>query len=356
MKSRSTSFDIAYRAGVSQATVSRALRGSPLVNEETRRRVQAIAKELNYTVDKHASGLRRQRATTLALLLFEDPTSDDSLINPFFLSMLGSITRAAARQGYDLLVSFQQSSDDWHADYQDSHKADGLILLGYGDYLVSRGRLERLVEQGTHFVRWGAVVDGQPGVSIGCDNRQGGTAAGAHLLAQGRRRIGFLGTASPHCPEFFDRYAGYCAALQAADCAVDERLQIDAADSTELVGYTAMRELLARDARIDAVFAASDLLAIGALRALAEAGRRVPDDVAVIGFDDIPMARLTTPPLTTVLQDTKRAGELLVSTLLAQIRGETAASCMLPATLVIRRSCGAAPDADDPAPHAAPAA
>lgn len=340
MKSRPTSFDIAYRAGVSQATVSRALRDSPLVNEETRRRVQAIAKELNYTVDKHASGLRRQRATTLALLLFEDPTSDDSLINPFFLSMLGSITRAAARQGYDLLVSFQQSSEDWHADYQDSHKADGLILLGYGDYLVSRGRLERLVEQGTHFVRWGAVVDGQPGISIGCDNRQGGTAVSAHLLALGRRRIGFLGTASPHCPEFFDRYAGHCAALQAAGVAVDARLQVDAADSTELVGHAAMRELLARDAGVDAVFAASDLLAIGALRALAEAGRRVPDDVAVVGFDDIPMARLASPPLTTVLQDTKRAGELLVGTVLAQIRGEAVTSHMLPATLVIRRSCG----------------
>lgn len=340
MKSRPTSFDIAYRAGVSQATVSRALRGSPLVSEDTRRRVQAIAKELNYTVDKHASGLRRQRATTLALLLFEDPTSDDSLINPFFLSMLGSITRAAARQGYDLLVSFQQSSEDWHADYQDSHRADGLILLGYGDYLVSRGRLERLVEQGTHFVRWGAVVDGQPGISIGCDNRQGGTAVSAHLLALGRRRIGFLGTASPHCPEFFDRYAGHCAALQAAGVAVDTRLQVDAADSTELVGHAAMRELLARDAGVDAVFAASDLLAIGALRALAEAGRRVPEDVAVVGFDDIPMARLASPPLTTVLQDTKRAGELLVGTVLAQIRGETVTSHMLPATLVIRRSCG----------------
>ncbi|GMV28175.1 MAG: LacI family transcriptional regulator [Rhodanobacteraceae bacterium] len=354
MKPRPTSFDIAYRAGVSQATVSRALRGSPLVSEETRRRVQAIAKELSYTVDKHASGLRRQRATTLALLLFEDPTSDDSLINPFFLSMLGSITRAAARQGYDLLVSFQQSSEDWHADYQDCHKADGLILLGYGDYLVSRGRLERLVEQGTHFVRWGAVVAGQPGISIGCDNRQGGAAATSHLLAQGRRRIGFLGTASPHCPEFFDRYAGHCAALQEAGVTVDARLQVDAADSTELVGHAAMRELLARDAGIDAVFAASDLLAIGALRALAEAERRVPDDVAVVGFDDIPMARLASPPLTTVLQDTKRAGELLVGTVLAQIRGETVTSHMLPATLVIRRSCGGRPAADDRAPPATP--
>ena len=154
---KATSFDIAFLAGVSQPTVSRALRGSPSVREETRKRVEAIAQQLNYKVDKNASNLRCQRSNTLALLLFEDPTSDDSLINPFFHSMLGSITRACAQRGYDLLISFQQQSGNWHEDYEDTRKADGLILLGYGDYLEYRGRLARLVEQGTHFVLWGAV-------------------------------------------------------------------------------------------------------------------------------------------------------------------------------------------------------
>jgi len=342
MKGKPTSFDIAYHAGVSQATVSRALRGSPLVSAETRRRIQAIAKQLNYKVDKNASNLRRQHSVTLALLLFEDPTSDDSLINPFFLSMLGSITRACARQGYDLLISFQQLSDDWHADYQDSHKADGLILLGYGDYLVARSKLDGLVEQGTHFVRWGAVVEGQPGISIGCDNNHGGRAITEHLLAQGRRDIAFIGDISPGCPEFSDRYRGYCTALREAGIAVDPQLQVDAADSTETVGQRAMRQLLARGPRIDAVFAASDLMAIGAMRALEEAGLKVPRDVAVVGFDDIPVAGLTNPPLTTVAQDTKRAGELLVETLIHQIRNEPTSSVMLPARVVVRRSCGAA--------------
>jgi DNA-binding LacI/PurR family transcriptional regulator len=341
MKGKPTSFDIAYHAGVSQATVSRALRGSPLVSAETRRRIQAIAKQLNYKVDKNASNLRRQHSVTLALLLFEDPTSDDSLINPFFLSMLGSITRACARQGYDLLISFQHLSDDWHADYQDSHKADGLILLGYGDYLVARNKLEGLVEQGTHFVRWGAVVDGQPGVSIGCDNNQGGRAITEHLLALGRRDIAFIGDISPGCPEFSDRYRGYCTALHEAGITINPSLQVDAADSTETVGQRAMRKLLARGPRVDAVFAASDLMAIGAMRALEEAGLKVPRDVAVVGFDDIPVAGLTNPPLTTVAQDTKRAGELLVETLIHQIRNEPTSSVMLPARVVVRRSCGA---------------
>ncbi len=343
MKGRATSFDIAYRAGVSQATVSRALRGSPLVSEETRKRVLAIAKELNYKVDKNASNLRRQHSVTLALLLFEDPTSDDSMINPFFLSMLGSITHACAKRGYDLLISFQQLSQDWHADYQDTHKADGLILLGYGDYLTARSRLEHLVDQGTHFVRWGAVVDDQRDISVGCDNVQGGRAIVEHLLAQGRRRIGYIGHASAHFPEFFDRYRGYCEALRAAGLEPDEALLVDAVDSTEVVGYNAACELVDRQVGFDALFAASDLQAMGAMRALADRGLAVPEQVAVVGFDDIPMARFANPPLTTVAQDTKRAGEVLVDTLLKIIKGEPAQSTLMPALPVIRRSCGAVP-------------
>ncbi len=341
MKGKATSFDIAYHAGVSQSTVSRALRGSPLVSLDTRRKIQAIAKQLNYKVDKNASCLRRQHSVTLALLLFEDPTSDDSLINPFFLSMLGSITRACARQGYDLLISFQQLSDDWHADYQDSHKADGLILLGYGDYIEARPKLEKLEEQGTQFVRWGAVVEGQPGLSVGCDNRQGGRVAIEHLLALGRRRIAFIGNCTEHFPEFHARYLGGCDAQRAAGIAADPALQVDAVESTEQVGKRAMKALIDRGVAFDAVFAASDLLAIGAIQALSEAGLSVPGDVSVIGFDDIPMASFATPALTTVSQNTKLAGEILVERLLKRIRGEPAESAMLPADLVIRRSCGA---------------
>ena len=340
-KSRPTSFDIAYRAGVSQATVSRALRDSPLVSEETRRRIREIARELNYKVDKNASNLRRQSSVTLALLLFEDPTPNDTLINPFFLTMLGSITRACARQGYDLLVSFQQFSEDWHADYQDAHKADGLILLGYGDWFLTRDKLDRLVQQGTHFVRWGPVFDRQPGMSIGSDNRDGGRQVGTHLASLGRKRVAYLGANQPTAPEFRDRYLGLCDALQAAKLSTEAALQIDVIDSTELAGYAAAQALFARGVAFDALFCASDLIAIGAMRALMEHGLRVPEDVAVVGFDDQPVAAFTNPPLTSVLQDTKLAGEKLVDTLIREIRGESAVSEVLTPTLVVRRSCGA---------------
>ena len=176
---RPTSFDIAYLAGVSQPTVSRALRGSTSVSEATRRKVEAIARQLNYTVDKNASNLRFQHSNTLAVLFFEDATGDDQLINPFFLAMVGTITRACSQRGYDLLISFQELGSDWHVAYEDSRKADGIILLGYGDYWEYQSRLEKLVAQGTHFVRWGAVLEGQPGLSVGCDNFRGGREAAA---------------------------------------------------------------------------------------------------------------------------------------------------------------------------------
>jgi DNA-binding LacI/PurR family transcriptional regulator len=317
--------------------VSRALRGSPVVSLETRKRIEEIARQLNYRVDKNASNLRSQHSNTLALLLFEDPTPDDSLINPFFLSMLGSITRASARQGYDLLISFQQLSKDWQQDYEDSRKADGIILLGYGDYEEYKPRLERLVAQGTHFVRWGPVLTSEPGVSVGSDNAQGGYDVTHHLLSQGRRRIAFLGHATSHYPEFFDRFRGYERALLEARMPMSAALQVDAI-TTEESGFQAACELRRRGVEFDAIVAASDLIAIGALRALQEAGLEVPRDVAVVGFDDIPAASLANPPLTTVMQDTRRAGELLVETLLRQIAGESANNSVIPTRLVVRKS------------------
>jgi alanine racemase len=340
VKEKSTSFDIAYRAGVSQSTVSRALRNSPLVNEATRLKIQEIAKELNYKVDKNASNLRSQQSDTLALLLFEDPTDDDSAINPFFLSMLGSITRACSQQGFDLLVSFQQSSEDWHADFEDSNKADGLILLGYGDYIDYEEKLIKLLDQGTHFVRWGAEDKNLPVVSVGCDNFQGGVDMTEHLIKQGRHTLAFLGSASTHAPEFFDRYKGHCHSLQANGLKINDKLQFNAL-YTEEAGYQAACKLLASGESFDAICAACDLIAIGAMRALQEKNIDVPKQVALVGFDDIANASFTFPPLTTVKQDTQLAGELLVGTLLSLIHDEEVKTTLIPPELVVRKSCGA---------------
>lgn len=338
MKSKATSLDIAYQAGVSQSTVSRALRNSPLVNEETRLKIQALAKELNYKVDKNASNLRSQHTGTLALLLFEDPTSDDSMINPFFLSMLGCITRAAAKNGYDLLVSFQQLSEDWHADYEDASKADGLILLGYGDYVDYESKLNQLNEQQTHFVRYGSIADGQTGVSFGCDNFEGGYVMTQHLIKQGHQTFGFLGGADEHCPEFRDRYLGHCQALKEANLTSQAANQVDAI-STEDSGFDAANQLIAMGPLPDAIFCASDMIAVGALTALQKQNIKVPEQVALTGFDDIPVAHLTSPQLTTMQQNTKLAAEVLVASLIKKIHKIQVDSALIPAKLIIRESC-----------------
>lgn len=336
-----TSFDIAQLAGVSQPTVSRALSGSASVSERTRKRIEAIAQQLNYKVDKNASSLRKRETNTLALLFYEDPTPNETGINPFFLSMLGSIVRTCAQRGYDLLISMQHMTSNWHVEFEECRKADGIILLGHGDFEPYRAKLDQLIKQETHFVRWGHVNERNLGTVIGSDNFRGGYDATQHLIAQGRRRIAFLGHANEHYPEFFDRYRGHKEAQRSAGIRITPERQIDAI-ITEQSGYDAVNTLIANGVKFDAIFAASDMIAIGAMQALVAHGLDVPNDIAIVGFDDLPAATMTRPPLTTIQQDFRRAGEMLVEALIRQIRNEPVNTAALASKLIVRKSCGAA--------------
>jgi len=329
-KNKPTSIDI---------TVSRALRNSPLVSKKTRLRVQEIARELNYKVDVNARNLRSQRSNTLALLLFEDKDGGEAFINPFFLSMLGSITRAAANAGYDVLVSFQQLSDDWNAEYEDANKADGIIFLGYGDYTSYINRIAKLDEQGAHFVTWGPVIKDQPGHFVGCDNEQGGFLSAQHLLQQGHTEIAFLGDRSQDYPEFRDRYKGYLRAHKEASIENNPKLSFNTFFSEDS-GYAATLKLIDSGEQFTAIQCSSDLIAIGAIKALRERGLQVPHDIAIVGFDNIPTAEHLAPSLTTIEQDTLAAGKALVESVIKLIDGETIESILLPTKLIVRNSCG----------------
>jgi DNA-binding LacI/PurR family transcriptional regulator len=339
-----TSRDIADLAGVSQATVSRALRNSPLVREETRTRIQQIARDLNYFVNRNAAGLRTHQSNTIALLIFDDTdNTDDShtRMNLFFLSMLDNITRSAARLGYDVLVSLQQLTDDWHVEYQASHRADGLILLGYGDYTEYGEKLDALIAANTRFIIWGPPVEDLPGHSFGCDNEDGGYQATRHLIDLGRKRVAYFGHRARRSPEHAARYAGYAKALREAGMECDDRLR-EPADNSEIQGYQAVRRLLDNGEPFDAIFAVTDLIAIGAMRALQEAGLHVPDDVSVVGFDDMPLAEYVTPALTTVRQNARMAGDGLVEGIVNLIQGRPVTSQFMAVKLIVRESCGAA--------------
>jgi DNA-binding LacI/PurR family transcriptional regulator len=335
-----TSRDIADLAGVSQATVSRALRNSPLVREETRSRIQQIARELNYFVNRNAAGLRTQQSNTIALLLFDETDGTDKRMNLFFMSFLDNIARAAARYGYDVLLSLQQLTDDWHIEYQASHRADGLILLGYGDYLEYREKLTALARANTRFMIWGPIVKDQPGHSFGCNNEHGGFKAIQHLLQLGRQNIAFIGNTSRGSPEHASRYAGYVRALTGAGIEPNADLCC-AADNSETLGYQAAQQLLRSGKPFDAIFAVTDLIAIGAMRAIKDTGLRIPEDVAIVGFDDMPLAAHVTPALTTMQQNSQIAAEGLVKGVVGLIKGEPVESALMEPELIVRESCGA---------------
>ena len=332
-----TSRDIAEIAGVSQATVSRALRNSPLVREETRNKIQQIARDLNYFVNRNAAGLRTHQSNTIALLLFDD---SDTKMNLFFLSMLDNITRSASRLGYDVLVSLQQLNDDWHIEYQASHRADGLILLGYGDYAEYREKLAALAAANTRFIIWGPPVEDQPGHSFGCDNESGGYEATSHLLELGRRRIAYVGRMARRSPEHAARYNGYARALREVGMTPDDNIRVPA-DNSETQGYEAAQTLIERGEEFDALFASTDMIAIGAMRAIQAAGLRIPEDIAVVGFDDMPLAAYVSPGLTTMRQNAQRAGDALVEGIVHLIEGGSFESGVMAPKLIIRESCGA---------------
>jgi DNA-binding LacI/PurR family transcriptional regulator len=336
---KTTSFDIAHQAGVSQATVSRALRDSPLVNPRTRERIKKIARELNYRVDRSAAGLRSQQSHTIALLLYEDPTTDDSQINPFFLSMLGHITRTAAARNYDVLMSFQQLSDDWHYEYQISNRADGMILLGYGNFAHMASKLLRLTEEGARFVIFGLSTEELKGHTISGQNLEGGELATRHLVNLGRKRIVFLGDNSDEHPEFKLRYEGYCKALREAGLPIEPELLVHAKNQ-ETAGYEALADFLESGVEFDGLFAVTDLIAFGALKCLRKSGIRVPQNVSVVGFDDLPAASYFSPSLTTIRQDTLQAAEALVDNLIDMINGKEVQSQQMPMSLAVRGSCG----------------
>ena len=335
-----TSLDIADVAGVSQATVSRALRNSPLVRQETRERVQQIARELNYFVNRNAAGLRTHQSNTIALLLFDESDGTDKQMNLFFWSMLDNITRSAASLGYDVLLSLQQLTADWHIEYQASHRADGLILLGYGDYAEYREKLNALAAANTRFIIWGPIVKDQPGHSFGCDNESGGYQATKHLIDIGRTDIAYIGRKERRSPEHASRYEGYARALREAELEPNDKLRIPA-DNSEKLGYDAALTLLDGDEPFDAIFAVTDLIAIGAMRALADNGVAVPNDVSIVGFDDMPLAAHVTPGLTTVQQNAQMGGEGLVEGIVGLIEDQPVESKLMAPVLIVRDSCGA---------------
>jgi len=336
---RPTSLDIAAITGVSQATVSRALSHSPLVNDETRERILSVAKQLHYKVDSNARKLRSKKIHTMAVLISADLDNPQNPINPFFLPMIGSILQYAGEKGYDIITSLQQPSDDWGTDYGFSRRADGIIFLGCKDFESYTHKFEYLNEVGDPWVVWGVNRPDCARLCIGSDNEDGGFKATAHLARLGRRRIAYFGKSSKEHPEFRERYEGYRRALQAAGLEYDPKLHRDCFLERE-EGMNEVSRMIEEGVEFDAVFASCDLLAMGVLQGLNRRGVRVPQEVSVVGFDDLWVCSSLSPSLSTMRQDTEAAARVLVDGLSNLIENEDVRDIRLPAQLVVRESCG----------------
>ena len=325
--------DIARLAGVSTSTVSRALSGSSLVNEETRARVIALARSLKYSINIGAQNLRLKQNRTVGVVVPYDAATRQHLSDPFFLGMLGSLADALTEQGFDMLISRVDAETlDAAAQSFDSGRVIGIILIGQWRH---HEQLNQLAARQVPIVVWGAQLPQQLYCTVGGDNVAGGRLATEHLLAAGRRRIAFFGDA--RLPEVAQRRHGYAQALAARGLEPDPQLYV-AGSFLPQVGAADVEELLGRDTPFDAIFACSDLLAMSAISALRARGIAVPEQVAVVGYDDIELASYFHPPLTTVRQPIRAAGRALVASLLALVDGAAAPSQQLPTELVVRAS------------------
>lgn len=325
--------DLARIAGVSESTVSRALADHPVVATATRTRIKALASELGYRINPIARNLRAGRSGVIAVVVPLQHDRDGHLTDPFMMSMLAYLADELTSRGYSMLLSkVVQDSPTWLEAALSQSVAEGVVLVGQSH---QHEVINAAAGRGSPVVAWGAAMPGQAYPCVGSDNRRGGLLATRHLVRHGRRRIAFLG--DERLPEMAQRYAGYREALDAAGIDFDTRLLL----RTPFAGdeaYRAFRGLLAQNIPLDGVVAASDVIAISAIRALNDRGIRVPQDVSVVGYDDVPLAQYTHPALTTVRQDLKRGAELLTLALIERLHGGDPRPAPIEPSLVIRES------------------
>lgn len=325
-KSGLTMKDLAAIAGVSTITVSRALRQSPLVNEETRENIQKIAEQQGYRLNISARNLRLRRSYSIAVVVEMAPAKERPMSDPYPLELLGGITQELTSAGYSAVLTSKQLIHT--APVQ---AADGLILLGQGP----NGEAARdLQSTNLPLIVWGAPRLDATYIVVGSDNQRGGYSVAERFLSLGRSKLLFVGDIN-HA-EVKERHAGFIKALGNAGASVE--ILCPRAFTFEAGFESLSHHLDQQHTAFDGVFAASDLLAMGAIRALTEKNISIPNEVSVIGYDDTPGAASFIPTLTSVHQYLTDGGILLAKKMLALIDGEKVTSEMLPTKLVVRQT------------------
>ena len=325
--------DLARLAGVSPGTVSRALAGKSLVNAKTREKIEAIAREHGFRPNQMASGLRRQKTGVIGVVIPLGHDTRQQISDSFFMTLLGFLADELTHHGYDLMLRRVVPDDDpdWLDRFIGSGMIDGVIVIGQSDQF---DLIEDVADGYNPMVVWGNHTEGQRHCVVGTDNRLGGRLAAERLIAAGARRIAFLGDTAPM--EFAARFAG--ARDAAARLGLPPLMVLSTHLSPERASAEIAAHLAAHVGHIDGIFAATDTLASLCLTELRACGSAVPEDVKLIGFDDLPIARQTVPPLTTVRQDIAAGARGLVDLLLRRLAGEATESLILPPELVLRKT------------------
>ena len=327
--------DIARLAGVHTSTVSRALAGSPLVEKGVRERILKIARTHGYKLNWTARSLRLRRSQSISVAIPLGHEVTQPLTDPFFVQMLGHLADEITQRGYGIVLQkVLPPMEDWLPDLVASNRSDGVIVIGQS---TEHKALESVAKTYLPLVVWGGQIDHQSYCTVGSDNQGGARLATEHLLKLGRRRIVFLGDAK--VPEMRLRYRGYCQALEHAPRGTAPKHSIPT-HMTADKAYDAVREAMAKEVKFDAVLAATDVIAMSAIRAITAAGLKVPEDIAVVGYDDIVLAAHTNPPLTTVRQDIEKGAKHMVDLLFRRLEGEATESVTMATELIIRESCG----------------
>mgnify|MGYP001814349400 FL=1 len=328
--------DLADLAGVSRATASRALNDNPVISIKTRKKLQALARKHGYSINEKARNFRLRRTNVISVVFMLDIESEQHMSDPFFLNMLGGIADALAEHNYDLLLAHAPIEDVLElSESRVMQQSDGTIFIGQAE---QHHKLSELASRDTRMVVWGYPVEDKNYVVVGGDNFGGGFKATSHLLELGRSRVAFFG--STENPENAARYEGYLAALREFGLDADPQLRIDVPFEMNRA-REAITDMLESGAELDAVVCISDVMALATISTLQELGLHVPRDIAVVGYDDISLAEYSNPPLTTVRQNIRHGGRILVESILGLIREENVADVILSSELVVRRSCGA---------------
>ena len=332
-KSVHTISDIANLAGVSKSTVSRALNNSPLIGEETRERIQAIAKEYSFKINVPARRLSLKQSNTIAFVTHAYH-KDFSVADLFGLEIMGGISQGLYANGYDLLVVHVNPHEtEWAHQYLDTGRVDGFILM---TSTRKQYHIHALLEMDAPFIIWGTPPSDARYCSVTGDDLNGGRIATEYLINLGRKRIAFIGGPEEE-REVQHRFAGYQNALLASGRTFEPAL-VAHGDYSNTSGAYAMEQLLTTAPDLDAVFVNSDLMAIAAMDVIREHGRRISEDVAVIGYDDLSITEHSNPPLTTVRQNVPGAGKMLAENLIKYLQTGTVTNVTLPVELIVRKS------------------